>query len=141
MNVDHSNSHSSFKDTIYMSNLCQEITLPTKPLQHIDDEKGEIALCILSAVNIGLIKDNNELEDLCDTAVRALEEIIDYQKQVTELFNNGDELSIKEITSLLKISSAEPIFFIIRQMCFGNDDYLINGDWSNPSTIKIKKII
>ena len=80
MNVDHSNSHSSFKDTIYMSNLCQEITLPTKPLQHIDDEKGEIALCILSAVNIGLIKDNNELEDLCDTAVRALEEIIDYQK-------------------------------------------------------------
>jgi glucose-6-phosphate isomerase len=72
---------------------------------------------------------------------KAAAEIIDYQKQVTELFNNGDELSIKEITSLLGISSAEPIFFIIRQMCFGNDDYLINGDWSKPTTIKIKKII
>ena len=72
---------------------------------------------------------------------KAAAEIIDYQKQVTELFNNGEELSIKEITSLLGNSSAEPIFFIIRQMCFGNDDYLINGDWSNPSTIKIKKII
>ena len=51
MNIDHCNSHSSFKDKIEMSNLCQEITLPTFPLQHIDDEHGEIALCILSAFN------------------------------------------------------------------------------------------
>ena len=80
MNVDHCNTHSSFKDTIYMSNLCQEITLPTTPLQHIDDEQGEIALCILSAVNIGILKDIKELEDLCEISVRALEEIIDYQK-------------------------------------------------------------
>ena len=72
---------------------------------------------------------------------KAAAEIIDYQKQVTEIFNNGEELSIKEITSLVGNSSAEPIFFIIRQMCFGNDDYLINGDWSKPNTIKIKKII
>ena len=80
MNVDHCNSHSSFKDTVYMSNLCQEITLPTKPLQHIDDDQGEIALCILSAINVGVIKSLDDLEDLCDLAVRALEEIIDYQK-------------------------------------------------------------
>jgi len=37
MNIDHCNSHSSFLDKISMSNLCQEILLPTKPLQHIDD--------------------------------------------------------------------------------------------------------
>ena len=80
MNVDHANTHSSFKDTVYMSNLCQEITLPTKPLQHIDDEDGEIALCILSAINVGIIKDLTDLEELCDLAVRALEEIIDYQR-------------------------------------------------------------
>jgi ribonucleoside-diphosphate reductase alpha chain len=80
MNVDHANTHSSFKDTVYMSNLCQEITLPTKPLQHIDDEDGEIALCILSAINVGLIKDLTDLEELCELAVRALEEIIDYQR-------------------------------------------------------------
>ena len=79
MNVDHANTHSSFKDTVYMSNLCQEITLPTKPIQHIDDENGEIALCILSAINVGLINHLEELEPLCDLAVRALEEIIEYQ--------------------------------------------------------------
>ena len=80
MNVDHCNTHSSFKDTVYMSNLCQEITLPTKPLQHIDDPDGEIALCILSAINVGTLKDLSDLEELCDLAVRALDEIIDYQK-------------------------------------------------------------
>jgi len=80
MNVDHCNTHSSFKDTVYMSNLCQEITLPTKPLQHIDDPEGEIALCILSAINVGIIRSLDDLDELCDLAVRALEEIIDYQK-------------------------------------------------------------
>jgi len=80
MNVDHANTHSSFKDTVYMSNLCQEITLPTKPLTHIDDPEGEIALCILSAINVGVIKELDDLEELCDLAVRALEEIIDYQR-------------------------------------------------------------
>ena len=80
MNIDHCNTHSSFKDKVYMSNLCQEITLPTKPINHIDDEEGEIALCILSAINLGLIKEKEELEELCDLSVRSLEEIIDYQK-------------------------------------------------------------
>jgi ribonucleoside-diphosphate reductase alpha chain len=78
MNIDHCNSHSSFKDKVNMSNLCQEITLPTDPLQHIDGE-GEIALCILSAVNVGKIKHLDELEELCELSVRGLEELIDYQ--------------------------------------------------------------
>jgi len=80
MNIDHCNSHSSFKDKVEMSNLCQEITLPTYPLQHIDDHTGEIALCILSAINVGKVKSDAELEDLCDLAVRGLEELIDYQE-------------------------------------------------------------
>ena len=80
MNIDHCNTHSSFKDKVEMSNLCQEITLPTYPLQHIDDRTGEIALCILSAINVGKIKSDEELEDLCDLAVRGLEELIDYQE-------------------------------------------------------------
>jgi ribonucleoside-diphosphate reductase alpha chain len=79
MNIDHCNSHSSFKDQITMSNLCQEITLPTTPLQHIDDENGEIALCILSAINVGKVKSDDELEELCDLSVRGLDELIDYQ--------------------------------------------------------------
>jgi len=79
MNIDHCNSHSSFKDQVYMSNLCQEITLPTHPISHIDDHLGEISLCILSAINVGKVNSDKELEDLCDLSVRGLEELIDYQ--------------------------------------------------------------
>ena len=79
MNIDHCNSHSSFTDKINMSNLCQEITLPTDPIQHIDDHGGEIALCILSAINVGVVKED-ELEEICDLAVRGLDELIDYQE-------------------------------------------------------------
>jgi len=82
MNIDHCNSHSSFQDKISMSNLCQEITLPTEPLTHIDGE-GEIALCILSAINVGTIK-MEELPNLCDLAVRGLEELIDFQEYPVE---------------------------------------------------------
>ena len=80
MNIDHCNTHSSFKDQIHMSNLCQEITLPTYPISHIDDHLGEISLCILSAINIGKLNKLDDLEELCDLAVRALEELIDYQQ-------------------------------------------------------------
>ena len=79
MNIDHCNTHSSFVDKVNMSNLCQEITLPTDPISHIDGD-GEIALCILSAINVGIIKNYDELGTLCDLAVRGLEELIDYQQ-------------------------------------------------------------
>ena len=79
MNIDHCNTHSSFNIPVYMSNLCQEITLPTKPLSHIDDEDGEIALCILSAINVGKIRHLSDLEELCNLSVRALDELIDFQ--------------------------------------------------------------
>jgi len=79
MNIDHCNSHSSFKDKVTMSNLCQEITLPTKPIDHIDDHEGEIALCILSAINVGKLNKLEDMEELCDLSVRGLEELIDYQ--------------------------------------------------------------
>ena len=79
MNIDHCNSHSSFKDKVSMSNLCQEITLPTTPLQHIDGS-GEIALCILSAINVGKLTKLDELDDLCELAVRGLDALIDYQQ-------------------------------------------------------------
>ena len=95
MNIDHCNTHSSFKDKVSMSNLCQEITLPTTPIQHIDGE-GEIALCILSAINVGKINKRDELEPLCDLAVRALDEIIDHQNYPI----NAAEVSTKARRSL-----------------------------------------
>ena len=82
MNMDHCNDHSSFKDKVNMSNLCQEITLPTDPIEHIDGD-GEIALCILSAINVIIVKEE-EMEELCDLAVRGLEELIDYQEYPVE---------------------------------------------------------
>ena len=81
-NVDHCNTHSPFDSEvapIKQSNLCLEIALPTKPLKNIDDENGEIALCTLSALNLGVIKTPKEYESLCDLAVRALDSLLDYQ--------------------------------------------------------------
>lgn len=82
-NVDHCNTHSSFIESvapIRMSNLCQEIAIPTKPLNDINDEDGEIGLCTLAAINLGEVKDlNNDMENLCDLLVRSLDELLDYQ--------------------------------------------------------------
>ena len=81
-NVDHANTHGSFmEDTapIKMSNLCQEITLPTKPLKHFFDDEGEISLCTLSAINWGNIRTPADFERVCNLAVRSLDELLDYQ--------------------------------------------------------------
>lgn len=81
-NVDHTNNHSPFDPAvapIRQSNLCLEIALPTKPLKHINDEEGEIALCTLSAFNLGEIKSLDDFEELADLSVRALDSLLDYQ--------------------------------------------------------------
>lgn len=82
MNVDHANDHGSFikeKAPIHMSNLCQEITLPTKPLTQIDDPNGRIQLCTLGAVNWGKIKTPEDFEKPCTLLVRALDSLLSYQ--------------------------------------------------------------
>ena len=72
-------THNFFANDILVHN-CMEITEPTVPIQHIDDDnESEIATCILSALNVGKIKSDEELEELCDLSVRALDELIDYQ--------------------------------------------------------------
>ena len=81
-NVDHTNNHSPFNPKlapVRQSNLCLEIALPTKPLQHINDEEGEIALCTLSAFNLGALESLDDLEEWADLAVRALDNLLDYQ--------------------------------------------------------------
>jgi len=81
-NVDHCNTHSPFNPEyapIRQSNLCLEIALPTKPLNDVNDPDGEIALCTLSAFNLGAIESLDELEGLADLAVRALDSLLDYQ--------------------------------------------------------------
>jgi len=81
-NVDHCNTHSPFNPEhapIRQSNLCLEIALPTKPLNSIDDENGEIALCTLAAFNLGTLEKLDELEELSDLIVRALDSLLSYQ--------------------------------------------------------------
>lgn len=81
-NVDHCNTHSPFNPQlapVRQSNLCLEIALPTKPLNDINDPNGEIALCTLSAFNLGAINHLEELEELAELATRALDALLDYQ--------------------------------------------------------------
>jgi len=92
MNVDHANEHGAFdveKAPIRMSNLCCEIDLPTKPLESYDDENGEISLCTLSAINWGLIDDTKDFEKYCTLAVRALDNLLDYQEYPIKAAQNA----------------------------------------------------
>ncbi|WP_211825826.1 class 1a ribonucleoside-diphosphate reductase subunit alpha [Kistimonas asteriae] len=86
-NVDHCNTHSPFNPAVApvrQSNLCLEIALPTKPLKDINDPEGEIALCTLAAFNLGKVDNLDELEDLADLIVRALDSLLDYQDYPVE---------------------------------------------------------
>lgn len=81
-NVDHCNTHGPFDPAVApvrQSNLCAEIALPTRPLNNIDDPDGEISLCTLAAFNLGALENMNELMELADLIVRALDTLLDYQ--------------------------------------------------------------
>nr|WP_299039647.1 class 1a ribonucleoside-diphosphate reductase subunit alpha [uncultured Psychrobacter sp.] len=91
-NVDHCNTHSPFDASvapIRQSNLCMEIALPTKPLDNINDEEGEIALCTLSAVNLGKVESVSDIEEPAELIVRALDALLDYQDYPVKAAENG----------------------------------------------------
>ena len=79
MNIDNANEHGSWNIPVHMSNLCQEIIHPTKPIKSIDDPDGEIGICILSALNLLELMDDNDTQQACQIAVKTLESVIDYQ--------------------------------------------------------------
>ena len=79
MNIDNANEHGSWNIPCYMSNLCQEIIHPTKPIQSIDDTEGEIGICILSALNLLELTNEKDIEEACRITVRTLDSVIDYQ--------------------------------------------------------------
>ena len=92
MNVDNANEHGAFKQEIApikQSNLCCEIDLPTKPLNDFSDEEGEIALCTLSAINWGNIKDPRDFQMPCELAVRGLDALLDYQNYPVKAAENS----------------------------------------------------
>jgi ribonucleoside-diphosphate reductase alpha chain len=82
MNADHMNTHSAFTDTVYMSNLCMEIALPTTPAD-ISDEPSlgslpEVALCTLAAVNLGACSEE-DIPEVTELIVYALDALLSYQ--------------------------------------------------------------
>lgn len=79
MNIDNANEHGSWNVPVYMSNLCQEIIHPTRPIYSIDDDHGEIGICILSALNLLELNGEKDIENACNMAVRTLDSVIDYQ--------------------------------------------------------------
>ena len=66
-------------DPIYQSNLCQEILLPTKPFQRIEDPEGRIALCTLGSINWGAFRNPQEMRKACRVLVRSLSNLLQYQ--------------------------------------------------------------
>ena len=91
-NVDHCNTHSAFNPSfapVRQSNLCMEITLPTSPLNNIEDQNGEVALCTLAALNLGAIKNIDEIESLASITVHALDSLLDYQNYLIPAARNG----------------------------------------------------
>ncbi|MDK1669462.1 class 1a ribonucleoside-diphosphate reductase subunit alpha [Moraxella osloensis] len=91
-NVDHCNTHSPFDPSvapIRQSNLCMEIALPTQPLDNINDENGEIALCTLSGINLGEINQLEDIKEPAELIVRALDALLDYQDYPVTAAKNG----------------------------------------------------
>lgn len=84
MNMDHANDHSSFLDTVTHSNLCAEITIPSSPIENIYGEDGEIFVCILSNINMGVVK-IDKLPEVTDLLVRVLDEVISFQEYPIDL--------------------------------------------------------
>ena len=112
-------THNFFANDILVHN-CQEITLPTKPLQHIDDTDGEIALCILSAVNVGKLKSLDELDALCDLSVRSLDELIDFQ---------GYPVKAAEIATRARRSLGVGFIGLAHYLAKNGENYAAPGAW------------
>lgn len=82
VNIDNIINQGSFDtttDPIYQSNLCQEITLPTRPFQRIEDDSGRIALCTLGSINWGAFRNPQDMRKACKILVRSLSNLLGYQ--------------------------------------------------------------
>jgi ribonucleoside-diphosphate reductase alpha chain len=66
-------------DPVYQSNLCQEILLPTRPFQRIEDAEGRIALCTLGSINWGAFRNPQDMRRACRVLVRSLSNLLNYQ--------------------------------------------------------------
>lgn len=89
INVTRANDHTPFKDVIHLSNLCQEIALPTKQYVDMNDlycstkSQGETAFCSLAAINVSKIVDDVEYEQIAKLAIETIDVMIDLAPMMT----------------------------------------------------------
>lgn len=92
INVTRVNEHTAFLDVIRLSNLCQEVTLPTKAYTNMldlysEESVGHTAFCTLAAINVGKV-DFDEYEHIAEVALRAVDKMIDTAPMMTKAMKN-----------------------------------------------------
>ena len=106
--------------TIYQSNLCCEILLPTKPFKRLDDETGRIALCTLGSINWGAFRNPEDMRRACRILQRSLCNILDYQ----DFLSIQSQLSNDEIQPLGIGITNLAYWHAKRGLQYGNKDAL-----------------
>ena len=106
--------------TIYQSNLCCEILLPTKPFKRLDDAEGRIALCTLGSINWGAFRNPEDMRRACRILQRSLCNILDYQ----DFLSIQSQLSNDEIQPLGIGITNLAYWHAKRGLQYGNKDAL-----------------
>ena len=106
--------------TIYQSNLCCEILLPTRPFRRLDDESGRIALCTLGSINWGAFRHPEDMRRACRILQRSLCNILDYQ----DFLSVQSRLSNEEIQPLGIGITNLAYWHAKRGLSYGEDDAL-----------------
>jgi len=106
--------------TIYQSNLCCEILLPTKSFKRLDDADGRIALCTLGSINWGAFRNPEDMRRACRILHRSLNNILDYQ----DFLSIQSKLSNDEIRPLGIGITNLAYWHAKRSMTYGEKDAL-----------------
>lgn len=105
---------------IYQSNLCQEILLPTKAFQRIEDPEGRIALCTLGSINWGAFRHPEDMKRACRVLVRSLGNLLEYQ----DFLSIQSKLSNDELMPLGIGITNLAYWHAKRNMKYGEDEAL-----------------
>lgn len=119
-NVQNQGPFDSEYHTIYQSNLCCEILLPTKPFKRLDDAEGRIALCTLGSINWGAFRNPEDMRRACRILQRSLCNILDYQ----DFLSIQSQLSNDEIQPLGIGITNLAYWHAKRGLCYGDKDSL-----------------
>ena len=123
--------------TIYQSNLCCEILLPTKSFKRLDDAEGRIALCTLGSINWGAFRNPEDMRRACRILHRSLNNILDYQ----DFLSIQSKLSNDEIRPLGIGITNLAYWHAKRGLCYGEKDSLAEvKSWMEHQTFYLTEM-